>query len=318
MKDLGYGKGYQYDPDAEDGFSGQSYFPDGVERQRFYTPAGEGAEAKVRERLARWTQLRRRRVGNGRPRPPAMSGVSLTPEEVAFVRSLVVYEDADVLVLNKPPGLSSQGGRIAVHTLDELLAAFAKPSGVRPRLVHRLDRDTSGVILTARSQPAAAFLGKAMISRRIRKTYLAVVAPGAPDPRGGTIAAALRKESQGREASMRVCADDHPDAQAALTRYRTLAADDRAALVELSPRTGRMHQLRVHMGSIGRPIAGDPVRRRSGAGRRPCSQAHAPRPGPCLPHPAGGERRVETPIPADMQALICRIDAPHITVMEPG
>ena len=237
-----------------------------------------------------------------------MKPVVLSPEEIEFARSLVIYQDADVIALNKPPGLSSQGGRIAVHTLDELLAAFAKPSGVRPRLIHRLDRDTSGVILTARSQPAAAFLGKAMMARRVRKTYLAIVAPGAPDPRAGTIEAALRKESQGREAYMRVSPPDHPDAQAALTRYRTLAADDTAALVELSPRTGRMHQLRVHLASIGRPIAGDP--RYGGAlvlgGEAvPRLMLHAA--ALTFPHPDGGERCVEAPTPADMAALAARI-----------
>ena len=237
-----------------------------------------------------------------------MKPVVLSPEEIEFARSLVIYQDADVIALNKPPGLSSQGGRIAVHTLDELLAAFAKPSGVRPRLIHRLDRDTSGVILTARSQSAAAFLGKAMMARRVRKTYLAIVAPGAPDPRAGTIEAALRKESQGREAYMRVSPPDHPDAQAALTRYRTLAADDTAALVELSPRTGRMHQLRVHLASIGRPIAGDP--RYGGAlvlgGEAvPRLMLHAA--ALTFPHPAGGERRIEAPIPADMAGLAARI-----------
>jgi tRNA pseudouridine32 synthase/23S rRNA pseudouridine746 synthase len=243
-----------------------------------------------------------------------VKSISLTPEEMAFVRALVIYQDAEVLALNKPPGLSSQGGRIAVHTLDELLAAFAKPSGVRPRLVHRLDRDTSGVILTARSQPAAAFLGKAMMSRRVKKTYLAIVAPGAPDPREGGVEAFLRKESQGREAYMKVCASDHPEAQAASTRYRTLAANETAALVELAPRTGRMHQLRVHMASIGRPIAGDP--RYGGA----LVLAGAPAPRLMLhaaalvfPHPAGGERRIEAPIPSDMAGLIeaLGLDAPE-------
>src|SRR5579859_6016680 len=151
---------------------------------------------------------------------------TLSDAEIAFVRSLIIYEDGEVIALNKPAGLSSQGGRIAAHTLDDLLAAFAKSSGVKPRLVHRLDRDTSGVILTARSQPGAAFLGKAMMSRRVRKTYLAIVAPGAPEPRGGVIEAALRRESQGREAYIKVCAADHPDAQAAATRYRTLAANE--------------------------------------------------------------------------------------------
>ena len=234
-----------------------------------------------------------------------MKAATLTPEDIAFVRSLVIYEDADVLALNKPAGLSSQGGRIPVHTLDELLAAFAKPSGVKPRLVHRLDRDTSGVLLTAKSQPAAAFLGKAMMSRRVKKTYLAIVAPGAPDPREGGVEAALRKENQGREAYMRVCADDHAEALAASTRYRTLAADAHAALVELAPRTGRMHQLRVHMAHIGRPIAGDA--RYGGAlvlAGTPVSRQMLHAAALTFPHPAGGERRIEARLPDDMIAVL--------------
>ena len=103
------------------------------------------------------------------------------------MRGLVLYEDADVLALNKPSGLSSQGGRGQVHTLDELLWAFAKPGKARPRLIHRLDRDTSGVILTAKTKPAAGFLGKALMARRFSKTYLAIVTPGPPEPAGGVI-----------------------------------------------------------------------------------------------------------------------------------
>ena len=233
----------------------------------------------------------------------------LTPDDIAFARSLVIYEDAHVLVLNKPAGLSSQGGRIAANTLDDLLAAFAKSNGKRPRLIHRLDRDTSGVILTARTQPGAAFLGKAMMARRIRKTYLAIVAPGAPDPREGLIEASLRRESQGREAYTRICPPDHPDAQDASTRYRTLQAGSGAALLELSPRTGRMHQIRVHLASIGRPIAGDP--RYGGAlmlAGQPVPRLMLHAAALSFPHPAGGERKVSAPIPDDMAAIIARME----------
>jgi RluA family pseudouridine synthase len=232
----------------------------------------------------------------------------LTAAEIDFARSFVIYEDAEVIAFSKPSGLSSQGGRIAAATLDDLMAAFAKPSGVKPRLVHRLDRDTSGVILAARSQPAAAFLGKAMMARRVKKTYLAVVAPGAPEPPAGAIETPLARQDIGREAYDRVAPPDAPGAQAALTRYRTLKADAVAALVELSPRTGRMHQLRVHLASIGRPIAGDP--RYGGAlalygapvGRLMLHAAAL-----AFPHPAGGERRIEAPPPADFEALAERI-----------
>jgi RluA family pseudouridine synthase len=230
--------------------------------------------------------------------------VTLTPDEIAFVRSLVIHEDEHVIALNKPAGLSSQGGRIQAHTLDDLLWAFAKSSGNRPRLVHRLDRDTSGAILSARTKPAAGFLGKALMGKRFRKTYLAIVAPGAPQPKGGVIDAPLRRDMQGREAYMRVCSPDHPDAETAETRYRTLAATDEAALVELNPETGRMHQLRVHLASIGRPIAGD-VRYGGtltlGGFPVPRLMLHAA--SLSFPHPDGKTHRVEAPLPQDFASL---------------
>ena len=229
---------------------------------------------------------------------------TLTPDEVAFVRSLVIYQDDHILALNKPSGLSSQGGRGQVHTLDEMLGAFAKASGSKPRLIHRLDRDTSGVILTARTKPAASFLGKAMMGRRFRKTYLAIVTPGAPEPPQGRIEAPLRRDEAGQEAFMRVCAPDHPDAESARSLYRTRAPGPAAALVELRPETGRMHQLRVHLATIGRPIAGDP---RYGGALTLAGQAvprlmlHALQLE--FPHPAGGRFRLTAPPPADFTAI---------------
>ncbi|HEY1415388.1 MAG TPA: RluA family pseudouridine synthase [Caulobacteraceae bacterium] len=235
---------------------------------------------------------------------------ALTPDDAAFVRRLVIFKDADVLAFNKPAGLSSQGGRIAAPTLDDLMAVFAKPSGVRPRLVHRLDRDTSGVILAARSQPAAAFLGRAMMSRRVRKTYLAIVGPGAPSPASGVIEAALARQDMGRESYVRVAKPDALGAKPAFTRYRTLAFDDAAALVELSPRTGRMHQLRVHLASIGRPIIGDA---RYGGQLmlhgEPASRLMLHALAVTFPHPAGGERTIEAPPPTNFAGLAARIGA---------
>ena len=230
---------------------------------------------------------------------------TLSPEDTAFIRSLVLFEDASIIALNKPSGLSSQGGRIKAHTLDDLLFAFARSSGNRPRLIHRLDRDTSGVILTARTKPAAGFLGKAMMGRRFRKTYLAIVTPGAPEPAGGVIEAPLRREEIGRESYMKVCAADHPDAESATTRYRTLARSSVAALVECQPQTGRMHQLRVHLASLGRPIAGDA--RYGGAlmlagAPVPRLMLHAAR--LSFPHPEGGTTTIEAPLPADMAAML--------------
>lgn len=207
------------------------------------------------------------------------------------------------MALNKPAGLSSQGGRGQVNTLDELLFAFVKPSGRRPVLVHRLDRDTSGVILAAKSQPAASFLGKSLMNRRFDKTYVALLAR-APEPLEGVIDSPLRREEIGREAYMRPCAPDHPDAEAALTRYRTLASGAGAVLVELSPKTGRMHQLRVHLAGLGRPILGDP---RYGGGLTaaggsvPRLMLHAV--ALSFPHPDGGSRTITAPSPADFAAV---------------
>ena len=233
------------------------------------------------------------------PRPP----VQLSTDETAAVRAWVIHEDAHVLALNKPAGLSSQGGRVRAHTLDDLLWAFARSNGKRPELVHRLDRDTSGVILAAKTKPAAGFLGKAIQARRLKKTYLALVS-AAPEPRSGRIETPLLRTEIGRESHMRVATSDEPGAQASTSLYRTLAATDEAALVELSPLTGRMHQLRVHMASIGRALVGDA--RYGGA----LTLAGAPAPRLMLharaltfPHPEGGERSVAAPPPADFLDL---------------
>jgi tRNA pseudouridine32 synthase/23S rRNA pseudouridine746 synthase len=236
------------------------------------------------------------------PKPP------LTPDEIALVRSLVIAEDSHILALNKPAGLSSQGGRGQVNTLDEMLAAFAKPSGRRPVLVHRLDRDTSGVILAARSQPDASFFGKALMARKFSKTYLAITA-AAPDPAEGRIEVPLRRDEVGRQAYMRPAPPEHPDAEPALTRYRTVASNGQGALLELEPVTGRMHQLRVHLAHLGHPIAGDS--RYGGA----LTLAGAPVPRLMLhavrlefPHPEGDRRTIEAPPPCDFETVLRTVE----------
>ena len=227
--------------------------------------------------------------------------VELSEEERAYVRLLVIWQDSFVLALNKPPGLSSQGGRGQQRTLDDLLHAFARSNGKRPQLVHRLDRDTSGVILAAKTQPAASALGKALMAKRFSKTYLALVG-GAPEPRSGVVDVPLRREEIGREAYTRVAEEGEGDV--ALTRYRTLAATPDAALVEARPETGRMHQIRVHMAHLGRPLLGDT--RYGGAlvaggHAAPRLMLHASTLE--FPHPDGGRRRVNAPLPADFAGL---------------
>ena len=229
----------------------------------------------------------------------------LSPEEVARVKSMVIYEDADVMGFNKPSGLSSQGGRGDGHNLDDMMWAFAKSNGKRPKLVHRLDRDTSGILLVAKTTPVASFLGKAMIRRAFDKTYVCIVSDPRNLPDKGVIAAPLRREEKGREAWSRVCEPDHPDAQAAETAFEVLSRTDEAALVRAMPHTGRMHQIRVHLAHMGAPIAGD-VRyggALSLAGTAvPRLMLHALE--LTFPHPAGGLKTLSAPVPQDFTAML--------------
>jgi tRNA pseudouridine32 synthase/23S rRNA pseudouridine746 synthase len=192
-----------------------------------------------------------------------------------------------------------QGGSGISRSLEHLLAAFAKSNGKRPRLVHRLDRETSGVIVAARTKPAAAFLSEAFAGRDVQKTYLALVCGGAPEPREGEIDLPLKKSSRRGLDIMEVA----PGGQSALTRYRTRAATAGAALVELNPETGRMHQLRAHLAAIGRPIAGDG--KYGGlfnlAGTQIATlMLHAV--ALDVPHPEGGRRRFTAPPPQGFRA----------------
>ena len=223
----------------------------------------------------------------------------LSPEQHAYARALLIHEDGHILVFNKPAGLAVQGGSGVTQSLEHLLAAFAKSNGKRPRLVHRLDRDTSGIIVAARTKPVAAFLSAAFAGRDAKKTYLAIVCGGPPDPRDGAIALPLKKSSRKGLDIMEIARDGEPGAQAAHTRYRTLAATPEAALLELDPETGRMHQLRAHLAAIGRPIAGDGKYGglyRLGAVDIPGLMLHAA--ALDLPHPEGGRRRFEAAPPA--------------------
>jgi tRNA pseudouridine32 synthase/23S rRNA pseudouridine746 synthase len=232
----------------------------------------------------------------------------LSAEDAAYARSLVIHEDAHMLAFNKPAGLAVQGGSGITRSLEDLLAAFAKSNGKRPRLVHRLDRETSGVLVAARTQPAAAFLSQAFASRDTTKIYLAIVCGGAPAPAVGEIDLALKKASRAGLDIMEIAANG----QAALTRYETLAATPTAALVRLEPETGRMHQLRVHLAAIGRPIAGDGKYGglfRLGGVEVPSLLLHAA--SLDLPHPESGRRTFCAPTPAHFLSVAKSLGLDH-------
>jgi 23S rRNA pseudouridine955/2504/2580 synthase len=178
----------------------------------------------------------------------------LTDDESAFVQDMVLAKGRDWFMLNKPPGLATQGGTKTVQHLDRLLDGLADEGGQRPKLVHRLDKDTSGVLLVARSARAAGHFTKAFAGRTARKVYWAIIA-GVPSVEEGLIDAPLAKQPGTGGEKMHV---DEENGLPARTRYRLIdRAGNRAAWVELQPLTGRTHQLRAHMAAIGHPIVGD-------------------------------------------------------------
>ncbi|MFL6723060.1 MAG: RluA family pseudouridine synthase [Sphingomicrobium sp.] len=178
----------------------------------------------------------------------------LSEDEAAFVRDIVLAKGRDWFMLNKPPGLATQGGTKTVQHLDRLLDGLADEGGQRPKLVHRLDKDTSGVLLVARSARAAGHFTKAFAGRTARKVYWALIT-GVPSAEEGLIDAPLAKQPGTGGEKMHV---DEENGLPARTRYRLIdRAGNRAAWVELQPLTGRTHQLRAHMAAIGHPIVGD-------------------------------------------------------------
>nr|WP_321489373.1 RluA family pseudouridine synthase [uncultured Hyphomonas sp.] len=224
----------------------------------------------------------------------------VSAEDAAFVRGLVIHEDGKVIVFNKPSGLAVQGGGGVAQSLDDLLAAFAKSNGKRPRLVHRLDQGTSGVMITARTQPAAAFLSEEFASRRTEKTYLALVRGGLPASDEGALDAPLVKVAEAGRPRMIAAKPDRKGAQAAVTHWRILSRAGDAALVEARPETGRMHQIRAHLSIAGMPILGDWLYG-AGAQGAPRLMLHAAK--LSVRHPDGMEMRFDAPLPEDFRQL---------------
>jgi 23S rRNA pseudouridine955/2504/2580 synthase len=186
---------------------------------------------------------------------PQRKRETLSEDEVDFVRSLVIHEDSAAIVVNKPPGLATQGGTKTKDHLDRLLGGLVAEDAARPKLVHRLDKDTSGALLVARTPRAAAAFSKSFSSRSARKIYWAIVT-GVPAVEDGLIDLPLAKQPGTGGEKMHV--EEGEGGQPAKTRYRVIErAGNRAAWVELQPLTGRTHQLRVHMLAIGHPILGD-------------------------------------------------------------
>jgi 23S rRNA pseudouridine955/2504/2580 synthase len=213
----------------------------------------DGKRAKPGDRIAHGQLLRVPPVEPEAAPEPRATRRQPTAEEQELALSLVIHRDAAALVLNKPPGLAVQGGtRTAVH-VDGLLDALRFDGKERPRLVHRLDKDTSGVLLIARTARAAAFFGKCFATRDTRKIYWALLM-GDVREEAQRIDLPLAKQPGTGGEKMEVA----DGGQAAVSDVRVMdRAGNRTTLVEMRPKTGRTHQLRVHAAAIGHPIVGD-------------------------------------------------------------
>jgi len=221
----------------------------------------DGKRAKANLRLAEGMEVRvppMARAVKDMTSRPAQKDLPVAAEDAADLRRRVLCRDKDVIVLDKPAGLAVQGGTATRRHLDGMLDALRFESQERPRLVHRLDKDTSGVLVLARNRLAARFLTAAFRGRDVRKLYLAVTS-GVPRPHRGRISLALAKGGMsGHQRMGPVAAGASGRARGAITLYDTLdSAGTRAALVALMPQTGRTHQLRVHLAAVGTPIMGD-------------------------------------------------------------
>jgi 23S rRNA pseudouridine955/2504/2580 synthase len=211
-------------------------------------------------------------------------------------------------VLDKPAGLSVQGGSGVSQDLDTLLWAFATRKGRRPKLVHRLDRDTSGVMVVAKTQPAAAALSAQFAGRETAKTYLCIACGTGADLPAQCDIALVRIKRDGIDL-VRPAIGDEPDVMMASTALRAIGASLEATLVEATPHTGRMHQIRAHLAALGHPIAGDP--KYGGllvlAGR-PVHRTMLHASALAFAHPGTGARIVfESALPSDFAALAERL-----------
>jgi 23S rRNA pseudouridine955/2504/2580 synthase len=238
-------------------------------------------------------------------KPSLVPPLGLSKGDRDFIEALILYEDEHVLVLNKPFGIAVQGGTGTKRHIDGLLAGMADRFGDRPRLVHRLDRDTTGVLLVAKHRDAAAKLGRIFQTRSAAKTYWALV-KGVPKPPQGKVEAALVKAAgPDGDRVRKALPGEQAKAMHATTHYSVIdRVAHKASWVSLKPVTGRQHQLRAHMALIGNPVVGDNKyegdKVMADSGIEAKLHLHARR--LVIPHPAPGEPAIDVtaPLPEHM------------------
>ena len=232
------------------------------------------------------------------------AGALRPSSDAEALRAMVLYEDDEVMVLNKPAGLAVQGGSGLTRHVDAMLEALRDRKGQKPRLVHRLDRDTSGVLVVARTRLAAQKLTASFRTRSTRKIYWALVM-GVPKPKQGRISTYLAKEEREDDSFMRVAKHGEDGASHAVTYYAVVeTAAQQLAWISLKPVTGRTHQLRAHMAHIGHPIIGDPKYFQIENWELPGglqNKLHLLARRIAVPHPRGDVIDVTAPLPPHMQ-----------------
>jgi 23S rRNA pseudouridine955/2504/2580 synthase len=237
------------------------------------------------------------------PREAGRQVGALEAQTREYLRSITLYEDDDVLVINKPFGLAVQGGSGTHRHVDGMLEALRDPKGQRPRLVHRLDKDTAGCLLVAKTRFAATALAKTFRSRAARKIYWALVV-GIPKPRQGRISTFLAKEEMDHESRMRIASHGQEGASHAVTYYAVVdTAGQALAWLSLKPVTGRTHQLRAHCAYMDHPIVGDPKYFTKQNWQLPGgiqNRLHLLARRISLPHPRVGTIDVTAPLPPHM------------------
>lgn len=241
--------------------------------------------------------------------PPMLFGatsIAPTPKskDLEFLKNITLYEDDKILILNKPIGLAVQGGSGVSRHIDGMLESLRTKKGVKPRLVHRLDRDTTGVLVVAKTRLAANFLANAFKTREIEKKYWALVV-GVPRKREDKISTWLIKQATEQGDIMKICAHKSSDAMHAISYYKVLETiAQKFSWLEMSPYTGRTHQLRVHAAHIEHPILGDPKYFYADSnwifpgGLQNKLHLHARQ--LILPHPNGSRITISAPLPPHM------------------
>ena len=261
-----------------------------------------GKRAQPKDRLQKGQAIRIPPLKIEAPKP--RDNATSDQKDRAFIKSITLYEDDDVLVLNKPMGLAVQGGSGTTRHIDGMLGALRGPDGQRPRLVHRLDKDTAGCLLVAKTRFAAAALAKTFRSRSARKVYWALVV-GVPKPAQGRISTYLAKQEVEEDSFMRIAKHGEKDAVHAVTYYAVVeTAAQQLAWLSLKPVTGRTHQLRAHMAHIHHPIVGDPKYFNKENWQLPGgiqNRLHLLARRIAVPHPRGGIIDVSASLPPHME-----------------